>query len=77
MNSKDLKHYFAQILIRIGEYETYTTYYFRTSGGMKSAEREVIDGYDIGDEDCDERVAELVSLCEVSTEEYEVLRKYT
>ena len=76
MNSKDLKYYFAQILIRIGEYETYTTYYFRTSGGIESAEREVKELYNVDGED-DERVAELVSVCEVSPEEYEVLRKYT
>lgn len=74
MNSKDLKYYFAQILIRIGEYETYTTY-LTPSACMDSALKEVIDAYDIGGDD--ERVAELVSLCEVSPEEYSVLRKYT
>tara|TARA_B100001093_G_scaffold146019_2_gene138723 strand:- start:10462 stop:10683 length:222 start_codon:yes stop_codon:yes gene_type:complete len=71
---KKLKYYFATVLIRTGEYETYTNYRF-CAPNMESAKKEVKEGYDIGGDDC-ERVAELYRLDEVSETEYDVLRKY-
>lgn len=70
-----LKHYYAQVLICIGEHEVYTGYRFLATD-LRSAEREVIEGYDIGGDD-DEKVAELYSLVEVPEKDYDVLRKYT
>jgi len=67
-------NYIATILIRIGEYETYTSYVF-TASDKEEAMKHVIEGYDIGSDDF-ERVSELYDLTEVSEAEYEVLRKY-
>ena len=72
---KKLKHYCSTVLVRTGEYETYTSYCFR-SPNMRAAKKEVKEGFDIGEDYC-ERVAELYRLDEVSEAEYDVLRKYT
>ena len=66
--------YIATILIRIGEYETYTNYIFSASN-KEEAMKHVVEGYDIGSDDFD-RVSELCNLTEVSEADYEVLRKY-
>tara|TARA_R110001592_G_scaffold151176_9_gene377459 strand:- start:1629 stop:1850 length:222 start_codon:yes stop_codon:yes gene_type:complete len=71
---KELKHYFASVLIRTGEHETYSDYCF-SAPNMESAKKEVNEGYDIGGDDF-ERVAEVYRLDEVSEAEYNVLRKY-
>jgi hypothetical protein len=66
--------YIATILIRIGEYETYTHYLF-SAFDRESAMRHVTEGYDIGGDDF-ERVAEIYDITEVSEAEYVILKKY-
>lgn len=68
------KHYISTVIIRNGEYETLTNYCFRSSD-IKTAEKEVIEAFDIGGEDWEQQ-AELYSLNEVTAEEYEVLSRY-
>ena len=68
------KHYMSTITIRNGEYETLTNYCFRSSD-LKTAEKEVIEAFDIGGDDWEQQ-AELYSLNEVTIEEYEVLSRY-
>ena len=74
LKKQSKRKYIATILIRIGEYETYTSYVF-TASDKEEAMKHVIEGYDIGSDDF-ERVSELYDLTEVSEAEYEVLRKY-
>ena len=71
---KKLKHYCSTVLVRTGEYETYTNYCFRAPN-MREAKKEVKEGFDICGDDW-ERVSELYSLEEVTEEEYKVLTKY-
>ena len=66
--------YIATVLIRVGDYETYTHYIF-SAFDREAAMKHVTEGYDIGSDDF-ERVAELYDLTEVSEADYEVLRKY-
>jgi hypothetical protein len=73
-DTQELKYYCSTVLVRIGEYETYTNYRFRAPN-MKVAKKEVKEGFDIGGDDW-ERVSELYSLNEVTKDEYEVLTKY-
>jgi hypothetical protein len=68
------KHYISTVIIRNGEYETLTNYCLRSSD-IKTAEKEVIEAFDIGGEDWEQQ-AELYSLNEVTAEEYEVLSRY-
>ncbi len=69
-----MKHYISTVIIRNGEYETLTNYCFQAKD-EESAEEEVIQGFDIGGDNWEQQ-AELYRLTEVSSEEYEVLRKY-
>jgi hypothetical protein len=68
------KHYISTVTIRNGEYETLTNYCFRSSD-IKTAEKEVIEAFDIGGDEWEQQ-AELYSLNEVTAEEYEVLSRY-
>ena len=77
---KEPNQYIATILVRIGEYETYTHYLF-SSFDMESAMAHVTEGYDIGGDDW-ERVTrngvinEIYDITQVSEDEMNVLRKY-
>jgi len=66
--------YIATILVRIGEYETYTHYLF-SAFDRESAMRQVTEAFDIGGDDW-ERVNEIYDITEVSEDEMNVLRKY-
>lgn len=72
--TKQLKYYCSTVLVRIGEYETYTNYCFRAPN-MREAKKEVKEGFNIGGYDW-EIVSELYSLEEVTEDEYKVLTKY-
>jgi|TARA_B110000858_G_C17413703_1_gene297946 hypothetical protein len=67
-----LKNYFVELIIYIGEYETYSNYTFQAIN--ESEAREFIE--DGCNDDNDERHTELRTLVEVSDDEFAVLRKY-
>ena len=69
---KNLKNYCAELIITIGEYETYSNYTFQAID--ESEAREFIE--DGCNDDNDERHTELRTLVEVSDDEFAVLRKY-
>lgn len=71
---KEPNQYIATILVRIGEYETYTHYLF-SSFDRESAMAHVTEAYDVGSDDW-ERVNEIYDITEVSEDEMVVLRKY-
>ena len=69
---KILKNYFVELIITIGEYETYSNWTYQAID--KSEAKKLIE------EDCnddnDERHTELRTLTEVSDDELAVLRKF-
>ena len=69
---KLLKNYFVELIITIGEYETYSNYTFQAVS--ESEARKLIE------EDCnddnDERHTELRTLTEVSDADFAVIRRF-
>ncbi len=68
------KFYYAKLLVTVGEYKTYTGYCLKAPD-MESAEREVIEDWSIGSV-CEESMTEIISLLEVTVQEYTVLKQY-
>ena len=70
---KNLKNYFVEMMITIGEYETYSNYTYQAIN--KSEAKKLIDE-DFNDGN-DERHTELRTLVEISDDDFAVLRKYS
>ena len=73
--TQDLKCFISTIIFRHGEYETITKYCFK-SADLKSAEKDVIEDFDINNNDWSEQQTELFSVREVTADEYKILNKY-
>jgi len=69
---KLLKNYCAELIITIGEYETYSNYTFQATNEAE-AEKLIEAGCD---DDNDERHTDLRSLVEVSDDDFAVLRRF-
>ena len=72
--SVEPKFYYAKILVEVQGYKTYTGYCLKAPD-METAERRVIKDWNIGLV-CEESMTELISLLEVTVQEYTVLEKY-
>ena len=67
-----LKNYFVELVITIGEYETYSNYTFQAIN--KSEAMEFIE--EGCNDDNDERHTELRTLVEVSDDDFAILRRF-
>ena len=70
---KILKNYVAELIITIGEYETYSNYTFQAVSESE-AKKLIEEGCN---DDNDERHTELRTLTEVSDDDFSILRKYS
>ena len=81
--SVEPKFYYAKLLVTVGEYKTYTGYCLKAPD-METAERQAIkdwgavDALNHNEVDavCEESTTELISLLEVTVQEYTVLEQY-